>query len=109
LNPREPPWKRADDSGNLPRARGRGARDRAIDKRRITVIERVPASGSCTRCLRSLGLASVKRADKWYGAVACAEGRECPFDSRDPAVAEPALYPRPRRFFARRDPKELNR
>jgi hypothetical protein len=51
----------------------------------------------------------VKRADLWYGSVACAEGRVCPFDSHEPAVAEPALYSRPRRFFAQREPKELNR
>jgi hypothetical protein len=73
------------------------------------VVERVAASGSCIRCQRSLGLASVKRADLWYGSVACAEGRVCPFDSHEPAVAEPALYSRPRRFFAQREPKELNR
>jgi hypothetical protein len=75
----------------------------------MAVVDRVPASGSCIRCQRSLGLASVKRADLWYGSVACAEGRECPFDSRSPAVDEPALYSRPRRYFARRAPKELNR
>jgi hypothetical protein len=61
------------------------------------------------RCQRSLGLSSVKRGDAWYGSVACAEGRICPFDTRAPAVPEPALYARPRRFFARREPKELNR
>jgi hypothetical protein len=69
----------------------------------------VAASGSCIRCQRSLGLASVKRAELWYGSTACAEGRVCPFDSREPAVAEPALYSRPRRYFARREPKELKR
>ncbi|HKA15279.1 MAG TPA: hypothetical protein VKH41_09705 [Myxococcota bacterium] len=72
-------------------------------------MERVPASGSCIRCQRSLGLASVKRGDHWYGTVQCAEGRACPLDSRPPAVPEPALYSRPRRFFARREPKELKR
>jgi hypothetical protein len=51
----------------------------------------------------------VKHGDLWYGSVACAEGRVCPFDSREPAVAEPALYSRPRRSSARREPKELNR
>ena len=71
------------------------------------MVERVPASGSCIRCQRSLGLASVKRDGLWYGTVACAEGRDCPLDSREPAVAEPALYSRPRRFFAARAPKEL--
>jgi hypothetical protein len=73
------------------------------------MIERVPASGSCVRCQRSLGLASVKRDGRWYGNVACAEGRDCPLDVRAPAVAEPALYSRPRRFFGARAPKELNR
>ena len=73
------------------------------------VVERVAASGSCIRCQRSLGLASVKRDGLWYGSVSCAEGRVCPLDSREPEVAEPALYARPRRFFARREPKELNR
>jgi len=72
-------------------------------------VERVPASGSCIRCQRSLGLASIKRNELWYGSVACAEGRECPFDTRSPAVEELALYSRPRRYFARRAPKELKR
>jgi hypothetical protein len=49
----------------------------------------------------------VKRGDLWYGSTACAEGRTCPFDSREPEVAESALYSRPRRYFARRAPKEL--
>ena len=69
----------------------------------------MPASGSCVRCQRSLGLASLKRGELWYGSVACAEGRVCPFETREPAVPEAALYSRPRRFFARREPKELNR
>ena len=71
-------------------------------------MERVPASGSCVRCQRSLGLASVKHGGLWYGNAACAEGRDCPLDARDPAVAEPALYSRPRRYFNARAPKELN-
>jgi len=50
----------------------------------------------------------MKRDGLWYGSVACAEGRDCPLDSRDPAVAESALYSRPRRFFAVRRAKELN-
>ena len=50
---------------------------------------------------------SVKRGELWYGSVACAEGRSCPFDVREPAVSESALYSRPRRFFAARAPKEL--
>jgi hypothetical protein len=71
------------------------------------MVERVPASGSCIRCQRSLGLASVKRGEHWYGSVPCAEGLACPFDVRAPEVPEPALYSRPRRFFAARAPKEL--
>lgn len=71
------------------------------------MIERMPASGSCARCQRSLDLASVKRGGEWYGAVACAEGRACPLELRAPAVPEPALYARPRRFFRARRPKEL--
>jgi hypothetical protein len=72
-----------------------------------TMIDRVPASGSCIRCQRSLGLASVKRGGEWYGTVACAEGRACPLDERAPKVPESALYSRPRRFFRKRMPKEL--
>jgi hypothetical protein len=72
------------------------------------MVERVPAYGSCVRCQRALGLASVKRGGAWYGNAACAEGRDCPLDERDPDVAEAALYSRPRRFFRARAPKELN-
>ena len=75
----------------------------------MTKVERVPAYGSCRRCQRALGLASVKRDGEWYGSVACAEGGECPLDVRGPSVAESALYSRPRRFFRSRAPKELNR
>jgi len=73
----------------------------------MTNVDRVPAYGSCARCQRALGLASVKRGGRWYGAVACAEGGECPLDFRAPAVGEVALYSRPRRFFRARRPKEL--
>ena len=71
------------------------------------MVDRVAAARSCLRCQRSLGLASVKRGEAWYGSVDCAEGRDCPFDERAPAVAEDALYGRPRRFFRKRRPKEL--
>lgn len=73
------------------------------------MTDRVPSSGSCCRCQRSLGLASVKVAGRWYGSATCAEGGDCPLDRRAPAVAEPALYARPRRFFHKRSPKELRR
>lgn len=71
------------------------------------MTERVPSSGSCLRCRRALGLASVKVRGHWYCSVACAEGRRPP--DRPPAVPEPALYARPRRFFRKRVPRELKR
>lgn len=75
----------------------------------MTKVDRVPAYGSCVRCQRSLGLASVKRDGQWYGTLVCAEGGDCPLDARAPGVDERALYSRPRRFFRKRAPKELNR
>lgn len=71
------------------------------------MIDRVPSHGSCARCQRALGLASVKADGVWYGAVDCAEARACPFDRREALVPEAALYPRPRRHFRKRQPKEL--
>ncbi len=71
--------------------------------------DRVPSSGSCCRCQRSLGLASVKVDGQWYGSATCARGGDCPLDERAPSVAEPALYARPRRYFRKRAPKELKR
>jgi len=73
------------------------------------MIDRVPSSGSCCRCQRSLGLASVKVGGHWYGSAGCATGGDCPLDRRDPAVPERALYPRPTRYFLARRPKELRR
>jgi hypothetical protein len=73
------------------------------------MVDRVPSSGSCIRCQRSLGLASVKVGGEWYGSATCASGGECPLDRREPAVAEEALFSRPRRHFRRRTPKELRR
>ena len=70
------------------------------------MVDRVPATGSCGRCQGSLGLTAVKRGDDWYCNVECADGRERT-DGRGPAVAEAALYPRPRRFYRKRRPKEL--
>lgn len=61
------------------------------------------------RCLRSLGLSSVKVRGEWYGSASCAEGGVCPLDRQEPAVSEQALYARPRRFFRHRAPKELRR
>jgi len=73
------------------------------------MIDRVPSSGSCARCWRSLGLASVKVEGKWYGSATCARGGECPLDEHAPGVAESDLYARPRRYFGKRAPKELRR
>lgn len=70
-------------------------------------VDRVPTSGSCVRCGRALGLASAKVAGRWYGNEICATGAPCPLDRRAPAVPEPWLYSRPRRYLRRRLPKEL--
>ncbi len=72
------------------------------------MIDQRPGSGggSCERCQQRLGLASVRSNGAWYCGAACAEGRE---DSGPrPAVPEDWLYNRPRRFFGKRRPKELN-
>ena len=73
------------------------------------MVDRVPSSGSCVRCSRSLGLASVKVEGKWYGSASCARGGDCPLDRHEPAGEEDALYARPRRYFGCRAPKELKR
>ncbi len=70
-------------------------------------MDRVPASGSCIRCQRALGLASQKQAGLWYCTPLCAEGDASCLDPCEPAVAEAALYARPRRHFRSRAPKEL--
>jgi hypothetical protein len=44
---------------------------------------------------------------QWYGTATCAQDGECPLENREPSVPEAALYSRPRRFFRRRQPKEL--
>jgi hypothetical protein len=74
-----------------------------------TVIDRVPASGggSCIRCQRSLGLLSVKLHGHWYCTASCAEGGPLTPEVGATAVAEAALYARPRRHFRSRMPKEL--
>jgi len=71
-------------------------------------MELVPASGSCARCGRALDLASAKVGGRWYGNEICATGAPCPLDREAPAVPEPWLYSRPRRYLRRRLPKELN-
>lgn len=68
--------------------------------------EKLSAHGSCARCRASLDLASVRVGDAWYCRAACAAGDNAP---RVDAVAESALTNRPRRHYARREPKELRR
>ena len=70
-------------------------------------IEAVPASGSCSRCQRALGLAAAKVRGDWYGNAACAEDGDCPLESEPAAVSESLLYPTPKRFFHKRRPREL--
>ena len=75
----------------------------------VLVIDRRVASGggSCARCHESLGLASVRANGIWYCDTACAKGRPGE-PSAAARVPEPWLYARPRRFFRKRQPKELN-
>ena len=72
----------------------------------VKKIDHRPASGSCARCRASLSLASVKVADTWYCSTACAEGRPTACE-RESAVPESWLTNRPRRFYSKRRPKEL--
>ncbi len=75
----------------------------------MSVIDHRPASGggSCPRCLECLGLASLKVNGSWFCSTGCAEGRVSA-QPRSAAVPEVWLYARPRRFFGKRRPKELN-
>jgi hypothetical protein len=75
----------------------------------MAVVDHSPANGggSCPRCRGRLGLASLKLNGRWYCSTDCAEGR-VRGESRSVAVPEVWLYARPRRFFHRRKPKELN-
>jgi hypothetical protein len=70
------------------------------------VSERTSATGSCTRCRAELDLASVRVGDAWFCRAACAAGETV---TRAAAVEGEALINRPRRYFARRDAKELKR
>ena len=70
-----------------------------------SVVERVPSSGSCARCLAALDLASVKVRGVWYCSLACARGES--HEERKRAVPESWLYPVPRRFYRKRRPTEL--
>jgi hypothetical protein len=68
------------------------------------MIERIPSTGSCIRCQGALGLTAVKLDGQWVCSPACADGEPRPgTEHRDPV-----LYNRPRRYFRRRLPKELN-
>ena len=76
-------------------------------------VEYRPSSGggSCAACRGALGLDAVRRRrgpddHAWYCSPTCAHGMP-PAGRRQPAVAEPRLYNRPRRFHRRRRPKEL--
>jgi len=73
----------------------------AMDQRR-------PAFSSCARCRGPLLLDAVHESGVWYCSPSCAEGRP-PLSTDPPAVPEPWLYNRPRRYFGRRAPKELRR
>jgi hypothetical protein len=70
------------------------------------VSEKRSATGSCARCRAELDLASVRVGDAWYCRSSCAEGET----ARRPAgITAEALINRPRRYFSRRDAKELRR
>ena len=99
-------WRRAGD-GKLPSPQG--SRGPGLPRGETDMVDRISSSGSCVRCRRSLGLASVKVEGEWSGSATCASGGDCPLERRDPAVAEEALFARPRRHFRRRAPKELSR
>ncbi len=64
------------------------------------------ATGSCARCRAELDLGSVRIGGAWYCRAACAAGEAVP---RPASVAEQALINRPRRYYGRRDAKELRR
>jgi len=70
------------------------------------MVDERPICASCPVCRRALDLASVERRGTWYCSMACAEGW-ARAEGREPAVPEPWLYVRPRRFFRKRRPKEL--
>ena len=72
------------------------------------MIDHRPASGggSCARCRASLDLVSIEVSGHWYCTTACADGH-VQAEPRPPAVPEPWLYARPRRFYRARKPKEL--
>jgi len=72
------------------------------------VIDHRPSSGggSCARCRGNLGLASSKVSGVWYCGPDCGRGRVSGAPPA-PRVPESWLTARPRRFFRKRQPKEL--
>ncbi|MEE2678714.1 MAG: hypothetical protein VX546_09085 [Myxococcota bacterium] len=72
------------------------------------MIDHRPSSGggSCSRCRAALGLASQKVGGAWYCSSDCARGGVSA-DPPSPRVPQPWLEARPRRFFRKRQPKEL--
>jgi hypothetical protein len=68
--------------------------------------DRRSATGSCARCRAGLDLASVRIGDAWYCRSTCAAGETA---ARPASVAEAALINRPRRYYGRREAKELRR
>jgi len=58
------------------------------------------------RCRAELDFASVRIGGAWYCRAACAAGES---SARPAAVAEEALTNRPRRYYGRREAKELRR
>ena len=71
------------------------------------MVDERPSCGSCPVCRAALDLTSVEERGVWYCSTACADGRGHA-GAREPVVPEPWLYARPRRFFGKRRPKELN-
>jgi hypothetical protein len=71
------------------------------------MVEERPSCGSCPVCRGRLDLTAVQVRGVWYCSTACADGRSRA-EAPAPAVPEPWLYARPRRFFRKRRPKELN-
>ena len=67
-------------------------------------------AGSCASCEAALGLDAVRargpEGPVWYCSPTCAQGMPAA-GRRRPAVPEPRLYHRPRRFHRKRRPKEL--
>lgn len=57
------------------------------------------------RCRAALGMASVRNGGHWYCSSECIDG-ELPRPGPN-AVPEERLYGVPRRFFRKRQPKEL--